>query len=318
MQVTDAFSQTSFAAGTNVTYTMVASNAGRRRPPARSVTDTFPPPLTGVSWSGSDGRLRHRRGHRYDHPDQRQQRDLHRDRHSCPASATGTLTDTVTAPPAAPPTRTRRTTRRPRQRARHRGGSRRSPTPARGDDRRPARPTPTRWSYQRRSEQRDRCDGRRRDRQQADQRVLVGQHRPLGHRQRQRHDHAEHRQQRDLHRHRHRQLGRVGNARCDGQRDRTGGATDPNTSNNVAGLRQTVTNTGADVQVTDASTRRRLLPARGDLHHRGHQRRPGDATGAVVTDTFPATLTGVSWSGSDGTPARAPCPIPPPWPAAAA
>ena len=58
VQVTDSFSQTSFAAGTNVTYTIVASNAGFVTATNAVIHDTAPATLTGVSWSGTRWRRR--------------------------------------------------------------------------------------------------------------------------------------------------------------------------------------------------------------------------------------------------------------------
>ena len=51
-----------------------------------------------------------------------------------------------------------------------------------------------------------------------------------------------------------------------------------------------LTITKTDGQTTD------MPGTRDHLHHRGHQRRPSAATDVVVADTFPATLTGVTWT----------------------
>jgi uncharacterized repeat protein (TIGR01451 family) len=79
------------------------------------------------------------------------------------------------------------------------------------------------------------------------------------------------------------------------------GATDSNTSNNVANFTQTISNTNADVQVTDAFSQTSFAAGTGVTYiivatNAG----PTTASGAVVSDMVPASLTGVSWSGSDG------------------
>ena len=85
VQVTDAFSQSSYASGTNVTYTIVASNAGPNAATGAVITDTVPGTLTGVSWSGTDGHSG-RNGALTDTITlaSGDSRDLHGDGHSCP------------------------------------------------------------------------------------------------------------------------------------------------------------------------------------------------------------------------------------------
>ncbi len=51
LQITNSENATSYAAGTNVTYTIVASNAGPGNVTGASIADTFPATLTGVAYT---------------------------------------------------------------------------------------------------------------------------------------------------------------------------------------------------------------------------------------------------------------------------
>ena len=80
---------------------------------------------------------------------------------------------------------------------------------------------------------------------------------------------------------------------------RSVGASDPNTSNNVATDTETITNNNADLQVTNDQPDVQPACAAGTsvtytivVSDAG----PADVTGATVADTFPASLTGVTWT----------------------
>ncbi len=75
-----------------------------------------------------------------------------------------------------------------------------------------------------------------------------------------------------------------------------GGVTDPTPGNNIGHRHRHADAAGRSVDHQDRRRHDSSPGIRRDLHDRRHNAGPSSATGATVTDTFPASLTGISWT----------------------